>query len=482
LLSRVGFGILPVTGCLLFLAAVTLSPMRANDCLRFLVGQREAIQRVASSSAAIWTGLFLVLLTAIARNYDQTLIGENPLMWLFGPLLFSIVSGTWIYAMVYGVFARMAEPISSGWSRWRSFMGLFWMTAPIAWLYAIPVERIFDSFTAAQANILLLAVVSLWRVILMARVVQMTTSARFPMALVWVLFAAAVEVLVVSFFGGLFAQAIMRGMGGMRNSPEEELIYRAMSLVFNAAFIGAPVLLVIGFIWKPKGQLTQLPRIEATKLHWKPLTVAALFWIGVAIVPQRELINNVAVEKLISAGNVRKALDYLSTTAQDEFSPGRPLPPKAFERSIFDQLPACFEVLRPDDAPWVRMHLMRRLREMTTHYGPRWRSRRGDPPRTREQQIQDVTDGLQWHGPDPGNLLKLIDGLAKFPEGREWSRTNSVFLEGIARAAANPSENGRYPISDWLIVSNGLNNLSSTNQNFGSSNSVPVTNSKAQAK
>ena len=61
--------------------------MRADDCLRFLVGQREAIQRVASSSATIWTGFLLVLLTAIARSYDQTLITENPLMWIFGPLL-----------------------------------------------------------------------------------------------------------------------------------------------------------------------------------------------------------------------------------------------------------------------------------------------------------------------------------------------------------------------------------------------------------
>lgn len=456
--------------------------MRANDWFRFFLGQRETIQRVASSSAAIWTGLVLVLLTAITRNYDQILITENPLMWLCGPLLFSIVSGTWIYAMVCGVFARMAEPISSGWSRWRSFMGLFWMTAPIAWLYAVPVERLFDSYSAAQANILLLASVSLWRVILMARVVQVTTSASFLMALVWVLFAAAVEALVVFFFGGVFAQAIMRGMGGMRNSPEEELIYRAMSSVFNAAFIGAPVLLVVGFLWKPKHQLTPLPRIEAAKLHWRPLAVAALFWIAVAALPQRELINNVAVEKLVSAGEMRKALDYLSSRIRDEFSPGRPLPPNAFERSIFDQLPACFEVLRPDDAPWVRTHLMRRLSEMTTHYGPRWRSRRGDPPRAREQQIQDVIDGLRWHGPHPNDLVKLLDGLSRIPESKEWMRTNTVFLEGLSKAAVEPAENDHDRMVDWLAVSNRLSKLSVTSQISGSSNRVPVTNSQSQSK
>jgi hypothetical protein len=451
--------------------------MHANDWFRYLVGQREAIQKVAGSGAAIWTGIIFVLLTAIARNYDQTLVTENPLLWIFGPLLFSIVSGSWIYAIVYGVFARTAEPDSSGWSRWRSFMGLFWMTAPIAWLYAIPVERMFDSFTAAQVNLSLLAFVSFWRVALMARVVQVTTAAPFLMALVWVMFAAAVEALVVFFFGGVFAQAVIRGMGGMRNSPEEELIYRAMSSVFSAALFAAPVLLVVSFLWKPKHQLVPLPRVEAAALRWKPLVASTLFWFAVAVVPQRELVNNLTVEKLVSAGEMRNALDYLSSRAQDEFSPGRPLPPRAFERSIFDQLPTCFEFLREDDAPWVRAHFVRRMDEMTLHYGPRWRVRRNEPPRTRGEQVQDVRNGLNWLGPDPKDLVRLLDGLSRISEGREWMKNNVVFLEGLAAAAAEPEENKGALRVDWLAVSNRLNELALTYQFSKPSNSVVNTNS-----
>ena len=458
-------------------ALVNLLGMRTTDLFRYIFGRREAIQRVAASDAAIWTGVLLVLLTAIARNYDQTSITENPLMWVFGPLLFSVVSGTWIYAVVYGVFTRMAEPISSGWSRWRSFMGLFWMTAPIAWLYAIPVERMLDSYAAAQANIVLLAVVSLWRVILMARAVQVTTTVSFLMALMWVLFAAAVEALVVFFFGGVFAQAIMRGMGGMRNSPEEELIYQAMSTAFSAALFGAPVLLVLCFLWKPKYPLTPLPRIEAAQFHWKPLVAAALFWIGVAVIPQRELINNVAVEKLVSAGEMRKALDYLSARTPDDFSPGRPLPPKAFEGWIFQELPACFEVLRADDPSWVRVHLMRRLSEMITHYVPRWRSKRGNPPRTRQEQVQEVTDGLGSYGPGSGGVVMLLNGLVRIPEGKEWLQTNTVFLAGLTQMAAAPVESRVDSIAEWLVVSNRLISLSLTNQIPSSPDSTPVTNS-----
>ena len=99
------------------------------------------------------------------------------------------------------------------WSKWGFFMGLFWMTAPVAWLYALPVERFCDAMTAAKVNLILLAVVSLWRVLLIARVVQCLTGARYFAVLLWVLFAAAVEILVVILFGGAFARTILASMG-----------------------------------------------------------------------------------------------------------------------------------------------------------------------------------------------------------------------------------------------------------------------------
>src|SRR5215471_20886847 len=204
--------------------------MRPTNGLWYLFGQRRAILELATWRQGIWAGLILVVLTGVARNYDQEFILENPLKWLLGSLLFSIVSGSWLYVVLYGWFARRemkyAEAGKPGyWSGWRLFMGLFWLTAPAAWLYAIPVERFADSLTAAKLNLALLAVVSLWRVLLMARVMQVVTAVSFWLALVWVLLASAVEVCVVFFFGGGFAKAIMSAMGGLRNSPEEDLLF-----------------------------------------------------------------------------------------------------------------------------------------------------------------------------------------------------------------------------------------------------------------
>ncbi len=445
--------------------------MQASLWLRYLLGQGRAIREVAESRSALWTGIGLVLLTAIARNYDQTFIGEKPFLWLFGPLLFSVVSGTWLYIVVYGWFVRRGTADADGhkpafWSGWRCFMGLFWMTAPVAWLYAIPVERFYDSIAAAKLNLCLLAIVSFWRVALMARVFQVMAGAPFVMGLVWVLLASAVEVCVVVLFGGSFAKRIMAGMGGMRNSPEEEILYKAMSTVFTVAFWAVPVALVTALLWRPFGRLTPLPGLQPRPIAWGSLTTLALFWVVVAIMPQRELVNSVAVERLIASGQARAALDYLGKRDRTDFAPARILPPRPYERELFEQLPACFDVLQSADPIWVRRHLLRRLDEMMVHYGPRWN------PRTRleslppEEQIQHIVDGVEWHGPDAEGLLKLVNGVERIPEGQAWLATNKTFLQALQQTVNDPdvrksskAKSETEQMADWLSLSNRLRDL-----------------------
>jgi hypothetical protein len=45
--------------------------MTTRDILRFQFGAADAIRAVAASRAALPTGVILVLLTAVARSYDQ---------------------------------------------------------------------------------------------------------------------------------------------------------------------------------------------------------------------------------------------------------------------------------------------------------------------------------------------------------------------------------------------------------------------------
>lgn len=408
--------------------------------MAYLLGRGDAVLELAENRATLWTGLGLVLLTAIARNYDQAFILEKPFLWLFGPLLFSVVSGTWLYAILYGWFVRRATADADGhkppfWSRWRCFMGLFWMTAPVAWLYAIPVERFFDSLTAAKANLTLLAMVSLWRVVLMSRVIQVLTGARYHAILLWVLFAAGVEILVVFFFGGAFARAIMAGMGGMRNSPEETLMVNSLATVFVAAFWGTPVLLVTALVVGRNQAADDLPVPGRFSWSGRWLLAAGLLWMAVAVVPQIELSRNAKVERWFAERRFRDALDYLSAHQPGQFAPARVLSPNAFEYEVFADLPACLGVVQPDDAPWVRAHLIRRLNQMMTHYG-RWRSAADKSP---DERVELFRAGVEsYHKPVAG-LSDMLDGLARIPEGELWLGTNAAFVQAVKKVIANAS-------------------------------------------
>src|SRR4051812_42796131 len=162
-------------------------------------------------------------------------------MWLIGPLVFSFFSGSFLYGLLIRGFAKShLPPENRNETRWATFMALFWLTAPIAWLYALPVERVLDPYRAAQANIALLSIVSLWRVLLMSRVLAVLLNIPFPRALGWVLVAAALEVILVLFFGSLFGGSISRhilaSMAGMRNAPEEMLLTSVLGFVWTWAW------------------------------------------------------------------------------------------------------------------------------------------------------------------------------------------------------------------------------------------------------
>jgi len=441
--------------------------MHATTWIRYLLGQGPAIQEVVVNRNAVWTGLGLVLLTSIARNYDQTFIGEKPLLWLFGALMFSFVSGAWLYAVIYGCFARwrmdaLAEDRPRFWSGFRSFMGLFWMTAPVAWLYAIPVERFLEPVAAAWANVLLLSVVSLWRVLLMTRVLQHLCGTPFLIAGCWVLFAAAVEVLVVFFLGGGLARAIIRGMGGMRNSPAEEVLYASMSSAFVGAMWIAPCALVLALGLRPRQPSHPLPKAVSQSFAPKSLLVASVAWLLIAILPQVQLTRNLTVERLMAEGQARPALDYLNRHQVGHFAPARTLSPKPFEYSIFTELPQCLAVVQPSDADWVRRFLVRRLEETMVHYRlKRWGT---ETPEDLEAETDNIADALAWRGPDAGGLDRMLAGLQRIPEGQSWLVRNRSFLLGAKRAVEQGSlrqrdRNDAEVATDVLSLSNRLEQL-----------------------
>jgi len=378
--------------------------MTVSDILRFQFGDRRAIEKVASSRAAFFTGIGLVLITTIPRNYDQIWIGEWPLRWAFGSLVFSLVSGTLLFIIAYWMgtsFAiqRCKSRRASVHHEWVSFMGLFWMTAPLAWVYAIPVERMVYPLTAVHWNAILLGGVALWRVLLMARILAVTCQWNFGRALLWVGLAASMEVMLVTIMSSVMAMNVAASMGGMRNSPEEEAIRGVAGIAFSISACGLLVsgLGVIANGWA--GEARGLPKVEADRIPIVALLCAALVWIGIAVVPQQEVRRNAKLDGLVERKEYSRAVELMSRLQPADFSPSRQLPPLAYEVSVFEELPAMLAEVDESTAPWVQEHLLERLEIMLSHLDHRTgRSHYFDPPDKGElrQSLNSIRAGRLW--------------------------------------------------------------------------------------
>ncbi|MGB0578711.1 MAG: hypothetical protein ACPGVU_03320 [Limisphaerales bacterium] len=422
--------------------------MNAGTIFKFQFGNREAIEKVARSRASIWTGIILVLITTIPRNYDQIFITENPLKWTFGSLLFSIVSGTCIFIVAYQVGTWRSENKNrqeKESSNWRCFMGMFWMTAPTAWLYAIPVERWLDPVSAASANLTLLAVVSTWRVWLITRCLSVVCGIHFSRVLPWVLVTASAEVVVVSLFGVIAGRVLLTGMSGMRNSPAEDVLAHGLSFAFENAALTFPIAAVLGFTWGWRGPAQSLPESEPGKVPFVSLSILAAIWVPIAIHPQTEVRNVVEYERRLKAGNHRAALDWLNHFPDSQLAPSRDLPPKAFERSVFEELPPVIGELRESAAAWMKTYFLEKLDQMVSHYRSRWRGEDQWLKKDATDRREDLNLNWKFLGPDPIGVHQMLTGLNRFPEGRRWIADNPLLIDVWRSTALTGETFERWP-------------------------------------
>jgi len=404
-----------------------------RDVLKLLAGNRDSILRFASSKATFPLGLALVLLTAVARHYDQTWIGERPVLWFLGPLLFSLVSGTWMFGVVYLGFQRTCwkRPLEgpSAWCDWPAFMGLFWMTAPVGWLYALPVERFLDPVASARANVVLLAIVSLWRVLLFSRMVAVTGKARYRDALAWVLVAACAETFAVLLLAN-FGLAVAKGMAGLRYSPAEDVMMSAVNFAISAAMIAGPVAFVLGILGiaqLPRGSLEPLSSCRKDPLPLRFLAACAAFWFLMALLAQPAVRRSAHLDNLVGAEKYREALDFLGKHSPGDFAPARPLPPKGFEFSTIGDLSGLLAALTPNDPVWVQDHLLGQLDVAAESQV--FRGIKTLPPRK--------PDDYQLFSRDLESARPLLKDAARFPAGRAWLSNNTPFVNAVRQLSGS---------------------------------------------
>ena len=113
-----------------------------KDCLLFLIGDEKAIRKLARWDKSILFGGFFVLIAGICREYDQEYFPLNGAIYFF-PFVASFFMCLFLRVICQVYYSKKKNPAGLG--SFKTFLALFWLTAPCAWLYAIPVEKFFDS-------------------------------------------------------------------------------------------------------------------------------------------------------------------------------------------------------------------------------------------------------------------------------------------------------------------------------------------------
>jgi hypothetical protein len=329
--------------------------MNSKTLSLFLIGNREAILRAASCPNAIWVGLIFVFAAGIAREYDGEDLLHEP--WhLLIPLAASVVSSAILFLLVRlfaWIHGAVQPDLVSG---YRVFLALYWLTAPLALLYALPVERWLSAGDAAQANLGLLALVAIWRVVLMTRIISVIYTAPFGSALAIVLFFADTVMLIALHF---MPVPVLMVMGGVRLSPAESVIQGTSLLATVLGMLSWPVWLatVIGVaLYRQSWQYAPVSSADhrVSTDMWGIAIVSLCALLPALPFTQREQGLRHQVEAEFNAGNTSAALQLMSKHTRENFPPHWDPPPRiAYLRPRPDITTVLEQVTTTTVAPWV---------------------------------------------------------------------------------------------------------------------------------
>jgi len=302
--------------------------LRIHDYAAYLVGNRRAILRIATSKGALWIGSIFVLSAGLAREYDGEDLRAEP--WhLLIPFAASIVTSFVLFSAVWlAGRKRRAEPMPF-WKAYRGFLSLYWATAPLAWLYAIPVERMLPVLDAIRANYAMLLIVSIWRVALITRAIAVVNSCRYWVVLPIVTLISSIVALIAALTVPVPMLALM---GGIR-PPDDEML--TLTLTHNAgcvAFLGIPVSLVFCIVVSKRFRRWRFPRDhDVPRCVSRSLTAFAILtiiaWAPILPGPQNEQRNRRQVEQAVEDRRIDEAIQILCAHARSAFPPHWRPPP-----------------------------------------------------------------------------------------------------------------------------------------------------------
>ncbi len=426
--------------------------MRLRDlCVYLAAGDRDAIHRLARSRASLPVGALLVLSASIARNHDGAwLIAEWPN--LTHGLFVSTINALVLYTLFYATaaFKKISRPGFLG--GLVPFLALFWLTSPMAWLYAIPYEHMMPAESAIRFNAWTLAGVSLWRVALIARVMSLLWGVSWWVALGPVLFFSNVVVLV-----GVFSMPVplVDFMGGLQHAnPMDSAI---ASMQFLVGFLGTMSLpgtiavAIVSLIYMSGGWTLTKP--SAAGHRWLPSLGVIAMLLCVALAAglllasfQPDQARRYEATRLLRQ-DFAEGFAYMSKFERTDFPPIWDPPP----RLGYAETAPSIEAIRGglaggEGATWVRAIFLGKSWNVAMTAA---RSRRWDINADPRQQLDDLNVGhVQLDLFSPEEWASVLGGLqfhVDHDERLQPSHRDEIrkWLEEVAvRARERAARNG----------------------------------------
>lgn len=348
--------------------------MRIRTLFAYLIGSRTAILAIAANRWAAPLGFVFVLSAGLAREYDGADLLHEPWHALL-PIPASLATSFLLFCFTYGIpFEKHPPEVAKGlyppfWRGFWMFLGLFWLTAPLAWLYGIPYERFLSEADATRANLYTLEVVAIWRVVLMCRVVHVLMGYTPWQAIALVFVLADAEALLAVWLSPV---PLFDFMGGIRYTESERVIRTTAANTLLLAACSFPFWILLGIAAAVKAQpvwcvLQFAESSPEERTHTMSILagMSLLGWTLLLPFTQPELILRLNVERLFKAEQFEAALDVMSAHEANAFPPHWNPPPRSRlgHGDINVPLLDIVELIaKQPTAPWVREVYLSKLK------------------------------------------------------------------------------------------------------------------------
>jgi hypothetical protein len=217
--------------------------------VRLLTFRLDAVGYAALGAREARVGLVLAWIAGIGRYWDHPTAG----------LAQKSGFGSVIYVLALsGLLSLMLRPMRAHRRLYWNVAAMVGLSSPLAWIYALPVERWTDVESAIGLNIGFLAVVATWRVLLFARYLIVGCALPWYATLVCALLPLSAIVTALSALN--LENAVFDLMGGLRREGAgERVIDETYKVVVNITFFSwlalMPLLIAYGFaVWRAQHQ------------------------------------------------------------------------------------------------------------------------------------------------------------------------------------------------------------------------------------